>query len=451
MKVSADSLHSFTPTDDALVLASVDSPAEREMLDDWLDAAAARTPRRTHRGAATARRRRPAAGRARAPGRTARSRRRPVRRPGAGVLDARRAAHPVQGGGVPGRPRHLPAAAGVAARHPAQGPVARPGGRRRAREGVRAAAAVGATPRSPRIRATSRVSSCGAQTWRSNASSCGCSVPSTSRRGWSSRRCWRQRAFARDSRRSPAPRWNRPARCSTSSRPGWSRFSVDLIPTLGRAIFSRGFDPNIDYDRAEIEAMRVALENHPAVLLFSHRSYLDGAIVPGGDAGEPAAAGAHVRRHQPVVRVHGAADAALGRHLHPPQARRSAVQVRAEAVRRLHRREAVQPQLVDRGHPLADRKDVAAQARTARLRRRRLPRRAAATTSCCSRCRSASTSCTRPPSTPRTPAAARRRPRACPGCTTSSRRRASATTARSTSASPKPCRCASTSVSRTGR
>ncbi|MDT5325341.1 MAG: glycerol-3-phosphate O-acyltransferase, partial [Mycobacterium sp.] len=37
---------------------------------------------------------------------------------------------------------------------------------------------------------------------------------------------------------------------------GWSRFSVDLIPTLGRAIFSRGFDPNIDYDRAEIEVMR---------------------------------------------------------------------------------------------------------------------------------------------------------------------------------------------------
>ena len=61
---------------------------------------------------------------------------------------------------------------------------------------------------------------------------------------------------------------------------GWSRFSVDLIPTVGRAIFSRGFDPNIDYDRAEVEAMRRALENHPAVLLFSHRSYLDGVIVP---------------------------------------------------------------------------------------------------------------------------------------------------------------------------
>ncbi len=61
---------------------------------------------------------------------------------------------------------------------------------------------------------------------------------------------------------------------------GWSRFSVDLIPSLGRAIFSRGFDPNIDYDRTEVESMRRALENHPAVLLFSHRSYLDGVIVP---------------------------------------------------------------------------------------------------------------------------------------------------------------------------
>ena len=61
---------------------------------------------------------------------------------------------------------------------------------------------------------------------------------------------------------------------------GWSRFSVDLIPNLGRAIFSRGFDPRIDYDSAQIESMRTALEDHPAVFLWSHRSYLDGVIVP---------------------------------------------------------------------------------------------------------------------------------------------------------------------------
>ena len=98
---------------------------------------------------------------------------------------------------------------------------------------------------------------------------------------------------------------------------GWSRFSVDLIPTIGRAIFSRGFDPNIDYDRAEIESMRHALETHPAVLLFSHRSYLDGAIVP---------VAMQENRLPPVhtfaginlsFGVDGPADAALGRHLHP--------------------------------------------------------------------------------------------------------------------------------------
>ncbi|MBS1696037.1 MAG: glycerol-3-phosphate 1-O-acyltransferase [Actinobacteria bacterium] len=61
---------------------------------------------------------------------------------------------------------------------------------------------------------------------------------------------------------------------------GWSRVSVDLIPNLSRLIFKRGFDPQIDYDYAEIDSLRSALETHPAVLLFSHRSYLDGAVVP---------------------------------------------------------------------------------------------------------------------------------------------------------------------------
>ena len=88
------------------------------------------------------------------------------------------------------------------------------------------------------------------------------------------------RASARVSRRSPAPPSTSAGEMLDELATGWSRFSVDLIPSLGRAIFSRGFDPNIDYDRAEVESMRVALENHPAVLLFSHRSYLDGAIVP---------------------------------------------------------------------------------------------------------------------------------------------------------------------------
>ncbi|CAM4249327.1 Glycerol-3-phosphate acyltransferase [Mycobacterium basiliense] len=60
---------------------------------------------------------------------------------------------------------------------------------------------------------------------------------------------------------------------------GWSQVSVDLISVLGRLI-SRGFDPEFDYDEYEVAAMRAALESHPAVLLFSHRSYIDGAVVP---------------------------------------------------------------------------------------------------------------------------------------------------------------------------
>lgn len=60
---------------------------------------------------------------------------------------------------------------------------------------------------------------------------------------------------------------------------GWSRFSVDLIPTLGKLIFSRGFDPKLDYDQSQIESMRKALDTHPAVMLFSHRSNLDSLVL----------------------------------------------------------------------------------------------------------------------------------------------------------------------------
>ncbi|MBS9533443.1 glycerol-3-phosphate 1-O-acyltransferase [Mycobacterium sp. M1] len=60
---------------------------------------------------------------------------------------------------------------------------------------------------------------------------------------------------------------------------GWSRASVDLVGVLTRML-SRGFDQDIDYDEYQVAALRTALENHPAVLLFSHRSYIDGAVMP---------------------------------------------------------------------------------------------------------------------------------------------------------------------------
>src|SRR5215212_1512877 len=60
---------------------------------------------------------------------------------------------------------------------------------------------------------------------------------------------------------------------------GWSRLSVDFVPMMGTMIFRRGFDHTIDYDHAEIEVMRRNLEKHPAAMLFSHRSNLDAFIL----------------------------------------------------------------------------------------------------------------------------------------------------------------------------
>jgi len=61
---------------------------------------------------------------------------------------------------------------------------------------------------------------------------------------------------------------------------GWSRLSVDLLPAWYRQVLKRGFDPEIDYEPGEIEVMRAAMDAHPAVLLFSHRSNLDGVVLP---------------------------------------------------------------------------------------------------------------------------------------------------------------------------
>jgi glycerol-3-phosphate O-acyltransferase len=61
---------------------------------------------------------------------------------------------------------------------------------------------------------------------------------------------------------------------------GWSRLSVDLLPAWYRQLLKRGFDPEIDYDEREIEVMRAVMADHPAVLLFSHRSNLDGVVLP---------------------------------------------------------------------------------------------------------------------------------------------------------------------------
>ena len=60
---------------------------------------------------------------------------------------------------------------------------------------------------------------------------------------------------------------------------GWSRRLIDIMPTLGRMIFQRGFDPQIDYNESQVERLRAAMQRHPCIFLWSHRSNLDNLVL----------------------------------------------------------------------------------------------------------------------------------------------------------------------------
>ena len=60
---------------------------------------------------------------------------------------------------------------------------------------------------------------------------------------------------------------------------GWSHRLVDLVPTMGRLIYRRGFDPQIDFDETQVERLRAAMQRHPGILLWSHRSNLDNLVL----------------------------------------------------------------------------------------------------------------------------------------------------------------------------
>ena len=55
-------------------------------------------------------------------------------------------------------------------------------------------------------------------------------------------------------------------------------FAIDMMMQLARALFSRGYGTQIDYDQAQIERTRAALEKAPGIILPSHKSNLDSAV-----------------------------------------------------------------------------------------------------------------------------------------------------------------------------
>jgi glycerol-3-phosphate O-acyltransferase len=61
---------------------------------------------------------------------------------------------------------------------------------------------------------------------------------------------------------------------------GWGRLLADLKAQMGQKIYRLGYDEQIEYDSAQVERVRTALQEHPGVLLMSHRSHLDGVVLP---------------------------------------------------------------------------------------------------------------------------------------------------------------------------
>jgi len=60
---------------------------------------------------------------------------------------------------------------------------------------------------------------------------------------------------------------------------GWSRRFIDIMPSVGRLIFQRGFDSQIDYDDTQVERLRAAMQRNPCIFLWSHRSNLDNLVL----------------------------------------------------------------------------------------------------------------------------------------------------------------------------
>lgn len=61
-------------------------------------------------------------------------------------------------------------------------------------------------------------------------------------------------------------------------RTAHSPFAIDVMMQIARSLFSRGYGAQVDYDSAQIERTRAALERAPGIILPSHKSNLDSAV-----------------------------------------------------------------------------------------------------------------------------------------------------------------------------
>jgi len=59
-----------------------------------------------------------------------------------------------------------------------------------------------------------------------------------------------------------------------------TRFWLDVWAVLCRFCLGLGYEPELHYNQADLERVRTAVRNHPSALLWTHKTYIDGFVVP---------------------------------------------------------------------------------------------------------------------------------------------------------------------------
>ena len=61
---------------------------------------------------------------------------------------------------------------------------------------------------------------------------------------------------------------------------GYGSTQIDITMQMGKMMYKRGYDPELDIDEAQATKVRLALEKHAGVVLPTHRSNLDAGVMP---------------------------------------------------------------------------------------------------------------------------------------------------------------------------
>jgi glycerol-3-phosphate O-acyltransferase len=80
--------------------------------------------------------------------------------------------------------------------------------------------------------------------------------------------------------RDPADVWAEIESCLDEMVTGYSRFLLDIMARWGQVMKRSSYGDEVDYDREQVERVRDEINRHAAVMLPSHKSNLDGMIIP---------------------------------------------------------------------------------------------------------------------------------------------------------------------------